>query len=68
MTLTYALYFQCPECGQQIDVGESTEEVGPKQAQELAKQRGMQAMEGTCPGCETQLRVPVSSLRSRVRN
>ncbi|MFN0061263.1 MAG: hypothetical protein ACKVPX_01920 [Myxococcaceae bacterium] len=68
MTLAFALYFTCPHCGQHIDVGESSEEVSHQHVKDLVGQRGMQRLEGTCPGCQARLVLPITALRSRARN
>jgi endogenous inhibitor of DNA gyrase (YacG/DUF329 family) len=68
MTLAHALFFECPRCAQQIDVGESSEAVGPEAARVLAGPQGMQGMEGICPRCGERVTASVESLKSRVRN
>lgn len=68
MSLAFAVYFECPSCSAQIDVGESTEEMTAADARSLATKPGRARLEGVCPDCHLQVTVSTARLRSRVRN
>jgi endogenous inhibitor of DNA gyrase (YacG/DUF329 family) len=68
MTLAYAVFFHCPRCGKQIDVGESAEALTTESVKALSIRHGHQRLEGTCPECLTSVSVPMSTLQSRARN
>lgn len=67
-SLAYALYVECPRCGQQIDVGQSSEQVGPAEAKALADKPGVKGLQGTCPGCQSDVVISIADVRSRIRN
>ena len=68
LTMAYAVFFECPSCGQQIDVGESMEALSSDALEAIARRTRGQTLEGVCHHCRQAVTVNVSELRSRARN